>query len=162
MLLPSGCAHCISQKAQLFISVVRCTQRCKGRPEVRPGLFISTQTSHTRLAHRVQPTRSSVRGTGTRPELEKSIVIEPTHIKRAPHRTGPEGRGPRLSRHVKPDLRYGRGCLSPHMWFSDLKTPLPTSISRHSDWRATTHTSTLPSSAAERSGARPKPLLSGR
>jgi hypothetical protein len=30
-----------------------------------------------------------------------------------------------------------------------LRPPLHTSISRHSDWRATTHTSTLPSSAAE-------------
>jgi hypothetical protein len=52
------------------------------------------------------------------------IVIEPTHIKRAPHRTVPEGRGPRLSRQVKADLRYGRG-LSPHIWFSDLKTLPP-------------------------------------
>jgi hypothetical protein len=145
--------------------------------------------SHTRLAHRVQPTRSSVRETGTRPELGEPIVIEPTNLKRAPHKTVPEvclraaaqpssngrpevrsglflstqmshksgtqsaayselrawdwtqradrnrahthkmarqrtvlkGTGPRLSRQVKADLRYGRGCLSPHMWFSDLK-----------------------------------------
>jgi hypothetical protein len=58
-------------------------------------------------------------------ELGESIVIEPTHIKRAPHRTVPKHRGPRLSRQVKADLRYGREYLSPHMWFSDLKTLPP-------------------------------------
>jgi hypothetical protein len=47
----------------------------------------------------------------------------PTHIM-APHRSVPKGRGPRLSRQVKADLRYGRG-LSPHIWFSDLKTLSP-------------------------------------
>jgi hypothetical protein len=134
--------------------------------------------------------------------------------KMVPHRTVLKVRGPRLSRQVKADLRYGRGCLSPHIWFSDLKTlpphtpltkgraipglairsvsalrhraprdlsgdrprgtgrlshlfsvagtshagislrsPLHTSISRHSDWGRTSHTSTLPSSAAERSPA---------
>jgi hypothetical protein len=52
-------------------------------------------------------------------------VIELTHIKRAPHRTVPKGRGPRLSREVKADLRYGPGWLSPHIWFSDLKTLPP-------------------------------------
>jgi hypothetical protein len=36
-----------------------------------------------------------------------------TH-KMVPHRTVPKGRGPRLSRQIKADLRYGRGCLSPH------------------------------------------------
>jgi hypothetical protein len=66
------------------------------------------QTSHTRLAHRVQSTRSSVHETGTRPELVKSIVIEPTLINREPQRTVPEGRGPRLSCQVKADLKYGR------------------------------------------------------
>jgi hypothetical protein len=79
----------------------------------------------TNVIHRVQPTRSSVRETGTRPELGELIVIEPTHITSAPHRTVPEGRGPLLSRHVKADLRFGRGCLSRHMWFSDLKTLPP-------------------------------------
>jgi hypothetical protein len=79
----------------------------------------------TNVTHRVQPTRSSVRETGTRPELGESIVIEPTHIQRTPHRAVPEGRGPRLSHQVKADLRYGRGCLSPHILFSDLKTLPP-------------------------------------
>jgi hypothetical protein len=60
------------------------------------------------VTHRVQPTRSSVRESGTRPELGEPIVIEPTHIKRAPHRTVPKARGPRLNRQVKADLRYGR------------------------------------------------------
>jgi hypothetical protein len=79
----------------------------------------------TNVTHRVQPTRSSVRGTGTRPELGEPIIIELTHIKMAPHRTVPKGRGPRFSRQVKADLRYRRGCLSPHIWFSDLKTLQP-------------------------------------
>jgi hypothetical protein len=61
----------------------------------------------------VQPTRSSVRETGTRPELGEPIVIEPTNIKRAPHRTVPKGRGPRLIRHANADLRFGPCCLSP-------------------------------------------------
>jgi hypothetical protein len=79
----------------------------------------------TRLADRVQPTRSSMRETGSRPELGEPVVIEPTHITMAPHRTVPKGRGPRLSCHVKADMRYGPGCLSRHMWFSDLKTLPP-------------------------------------
>jgi hypothetical protein len=56
---------------------------------------------------------------------------KPTCIKRAPHRTVPEGRGPRLSRELKADLRYGPGCLSPHKWFSDLKTLPPHSPPYH-------------------------------
>jgi hypothetical protein len=80
--------------------------RSRGTPTI-----VRQQTSHTRLAHRVQTTRSSVPETGTRPELGEWIVIEPTHIKMAPHRTVPEGRGPRPSRQVKADLRYGRGYL---------------------------------------------------
>jgi hypothetical protein len=37
--------------------------------------------------------------------------------KMTPHRTVPKGRGPRLSREVKADLKYSRGCLSPHLVF---------------------------------------------
>jgi hypothetical protein len=85
-----------------------------------------------------------VRGTGTRREFGEPIVIEPTHIKRVPHRTVPEGRGPRLSRQVKADLRYGPGCLSPHKRHTKLaatsraglclRPPLHTRNPRHSDW----------------------------
>jgi hypothetical protein len=66
-----------------------------------------TNVTHKTGTHRVQPTRSSVRETGTRPELGDRIVIEPTHIKMAPHRTVPEGRGARISCEVKAELRYG-------------------------------------------------------
>jgi hypothetical protein len=41
------------------------------------------------------------------PKLGEPIVIEPTLMKRAPHRTVPRGRGPRLRRQIKADLRYG-------------------------------------------------------
>jgi hypothetical protein len=40
-------------------------------------------------------------------ELGEPIVLEPTDIKRAPHKAVPKGRGPRLRRQVKADLRYG-------------------------------------------------------
>jgi hypothetical protein len=80
-------------------------------------------------------------------QIPGAIVIEPTHITRAPHRTVPKSRGPRLSRQVKAYLRYGRDCLSPHMLFSDLKilpphTPLTSGRDSHSTRSITTTTPT--------------------
>jgi hypothetical protein len=69
---------------------------------------------HKRHTQDLHPECSLFGAPCARLALGEPIVIEPTNIKRAPHRTVPEGRGPRLSRQVKADLRYDPGCLSPH------------------------------------------------
>jgi hypothetical protein len=94
-------------------------RRCVSRPVGNIAVILSfscwdphgPQQSSTNKRHKqdwqIQNAAFSELGTGTRPELGESVVTESTHIKRAPHMTVPKGRGPRLSRHVKADLRYG-------------------------------------------------------
>jgi hypothetical protein len=76
----------------------RCVSLPRGRPLGRWGTLPSflpsaaeiprdssnrppTKVTHKADTHRVQPTPSSVRETGTRTELGEPILIEPTHIK---------------------------------------------------------------------------------
>jgi hypothetical protein len=119
----------------------RCVSLPRGRPLGRWGTLPSFLPSvpETQRDPNNHPRRNVTHKTGTQsaayselrgrdwnsPGTRKADRNRAHTHEMAPHRTVPEGRGPRLSRQAKADLRYGRGCLSPHIWFSDLKT-LPT------------------------------------